>query len=165
MNKEEESSFEEVEDTSKETSEDEVTEESTVLLSEYEKIKDDYLRLAADFDNYKKRSEKERDNIGAASIAYFVNSLFPLIDNFEMALSQSEVSKEIETFSSLLSSVLEGLQVEEVGADGEIFDPSVHEAVEHSGEGDTQKIEVVLRKGYLFQGNLIRPAMVKVKSE
>ena len=165
MNKEEESSFEEVEDTSKETSEDEVTEESTVLLSEYEKIKDDYLRLAADFDNYKKRSEKERDNIGAASIAYFVNSLFPLIDNFEMALSQSEVSKEVETFSSLLSSVLEGLQVEEVGADGEIFDPSVHEAVEHSGEGDTQKIEVVLRKGYLFQGNLIRPAMVKVKSE
>ena len=165
MSKEEESSVEEVEDTSKETSEDEVTEESTVLLSEYEKIKDDYLRLAADFDNYKKRSEKERDNIGAASIAYFVNSLFPLIDNFEMALSQSEVSKEIETFSSLLSSVLEGLQVEEVGADGEIFDPSVHEAVEHSGEGDTQKIEVVLRKGYLFQGNLIRPAMVKVKSE
>ena len=166
MSKEEKSSVEDVEDTSKETSGvEEVTEESTVLLSEYEKIKDDYLRLAADFDNYKKRSEKERDNIGAASIAYFVNSLFPLIDNFEMALSQSEVSKEVETFSSLLSSVLEGLQVEEVGADGEIFDPSVHEAVEHSGEGDTQKIEVVLRKGYLFQGNLIRPAMVKVKSE
>ena len=166
MNKEEESSIEEVEDISKETSEiEEVIDESTVPLSDYEKIKDDYLRLAADFDNYRKRTEKEKDNISTASIAYFINSLFPLIDNFEMALSQSEVSKEVETFSSLLSSVLEGLQVEEVGADGEIFDPSVHEAVEHSGEGDTQKIEVVLRKGYLFQGNLIRPAMVKVKSE
>ena len=166
MNKEEESSIEEVEDISKETSEiEEVIDESTVPLSDYEKIKDDYLRLAADFDNYRKRTEKEKDNISTASIAYFINSLFPLIDNFEMAISQKEVSKEIETFSNLLSSVLEGLQVEEVGANGEIFDPSVHEAVEHSGEGDTQKIEVVLRKGYLFQGNLIRPAMLKVKSE
>ena len=159
MNKEEPST-DEVENDSVET-----VEESTVSLSEYEKIKDDYLRLAADFDNYKKRAEKEKENIGSASVAYFVNAIFPLIDNFEMAISQKEVSKEIETFSNLLSSVLEGLQVEEVGANGEIFDPSVHEAVEHSGEGDTQKIEVVLRKGYLFQGNLIRPAMVKVKSE
>ena len=166
MNKEEESSIDQVEDTSKESSKiEEVTDESMVPLSDYEKIKDDYLRLAADFDNYRKRTEKEKDNISTASIAYFINSLFPLIDNFEMAISQKEVSKEIETFSNLLSSVLEGLQIEEVGANGEIFDPSVHEAVEHSGEGDTQKIEVVLRKGYLFQGNLIRPAMVKVKSE
>ena len=166
MNKEEESSIEEVEDISKETSEiEEVIDEPTVPLSDYEKIKDDYLRLAADFDNYRKRTEKEKDNISTASIAYFINSLFPLIDNFEMAISQKEVSKEIETFSNLLSSVLEGLQIEEVGANGEIFDPSVHEAVEHSGEGNKKKIEVVLRKGYLFQGNLIRPAMVKVKSE
>ena len=45
------------------------------------------------------------------------------------------------------------------------FDPALHEAVEHTGEGNIQKIDVVLRKGYQFQGNLIRPAMVKVKSE
>ena len=104
-------------------------------------------------------------NIGAASVAYFINSLFPLIDNFEMAMSQEAVAKEVETFNNLLSSVLDSLNVEEVGAVGDNFDPTFHEAVEHSGEGDTQKIEVVLRKGYLFQGNLIRPAMVKVKSE
>jgi len=140
-------------------------EEDNISLSEYEKIKDDYLRLAADFDNFKKRTEKEKENMSTASVAYFVNSLFPLIDNFEMAMDQEEVSKEIETFNNLLKSVLEGLQVEEVGTVGENFDPSIHEAVEHSGEGDTQKIEIILRKGYLFQGNLIRPAMVKVKSE
>ena len=87
------------------------------------------------------------------------------VDNFEIALSQDEVNKEIETFSSLLTSLLESLQVEEVGSVGDDFDPNFHEAVEHSGEGDTQKVEAVLRKGYLFQGNLIRPAMVKVKSE
>ena len=150
---------------SEEINESKKIDEDNISLSEYEKIKDDYLRLAADFDNYKKRSEKEKESIGTASMAYFVESLFPLVDNFEIALSQDEVNKEIETFSSLLTSLLESLQVEEVGSVGDDFDPNIHEAVEHSGEGDTQKVEAVLRKGYLFQGNLIRPAMVKVKSE
>ena len=150
---------------SEEIDESKKIEEDNISLSEYEKIKDDYLRLAADFDNYKKRSEKEKESIGTASMAYFVESLFPLVDNFEIALSQDEVNKEIETFSGLLTSLLESLQVEEVGSVGDDFDPNIHEAVEHSGEGDTQKVEAVLRKGYLFQGNLIRPAMVKVKSE
>ena len=165
MSKEEESLIEEVDNTSDESSIEEVIEETSVSLSQYEKIKDDYLRLAAEFDNYKKRIEKEKESIGAASVAYFINSLFPLIDNFEMAMSQEEVSKELETFNNLLTTVLEGLQVEEIGTIGENFDPSIHEAVEHSGEGDNQIVETILRKGYLFQGNLIRPAMVKVKSE
>ena len=142
-----------------------IDEEDKIPLSEHEKIKDEYLRLAADFENYKKRSEKEKESIGTASMAYFVESLFPLVDNCEMALSQDEVSKEIETFSGLLTSVLESLQVQEVGSVGDDFDPKIHEAVEHAGEGDTQKVQAVLRKGYLFQGNLIRPAMVKVISE
>ena len=166
MNKEEESIVEEVDNTPDESSQlEDVIEETSVPLSQYEKIKDDHLRLAAEFDNFKKRTEKEKENMSTASIAYFVNSLFPLIDNFEMALNQEKVSKEVETFNNLLKSVLEGLQVEEIGTVGEDFDPSIHEAVEHSGEGETQKVEIILRKGYLFQGNLIRPAMVKVKSE
>ena len=164
MNKEE-SSDDLDNHSSEEINESKKIEEDNISLSEYGKIKDDYLRLAADFDNYKKRSEKEKESIGTASMAYFVESLFPLVDNFEIALSQDEVNKEIETFSSLLTSLLESLQVEEVGSVGDDFDPNIHEAVEHSGEGDTQKVEAVLRKGYLFQGNLIRPAMVKVKSE
>jgi len=101
MSKEEESLIEEVDNTSDESSvEEEVIEETPVPLSQYEKIKDDYLRLAAEFDNYKKRTEKEKESIGAASVAYFINSLFPLIDNFEMAMSQEEVSKELETFNN-----------------------------------------------------------------
>ena len=166
MSKEEESLIEEVDNTSEGSSEEEdVIEETSVPLSQYEKIKDDYLRLAAEFDNFKKRTEKEKESISSASIAYFVNSLFPLIDNFEMAMNQEEVSEELETFNNLLASVLEGLQVEKIGTIGENFDPSMHEAVEHSGEGETQVVETILRKGYLFQGKLIRPAMVKVKSE
>ena len=162
MNKEESTVDEFSEDSVEDNSE---SNESSVPLSQFEKIKDDYLRLAADFDNYKKRIEKEKESIGAASIAYFVNSLFPLIDNFEMAMTQENISKEVETFHNLMASVLESLQVTGIGEIGEDFDPSVHEAVDHTGEGESQKIEAVMRKGYLFQGNLIRPAMVKVKSE
>tara|TARA_B100000282_G_scaffold86611_1_gene60372 strand:- start:127 stop:627 length:501 start_codon:yes stop_codon:yes gene_type:complete len=166
MNKEEDSIVEEVDNTPDETSKlEDGVEESTVPLSQYEKIKDDHLRLAAEFDNFKKRTEKEKESIGTASISYFVNSLFPLIDNFEMAMNQGKVSKELETFKNLLDSVLASLQVEEVANVGENFDPSIHEAVEHTGEGETQKVDTVLRKGYLFKGSLIRPAMVKVKSE
>ena len=162
MNKEESTVDEFSEDSVEDNSE---SNESSVPLSQFEKIKDDYLRLAADFDNYKKRSEKEKESIGAASIAYFVSSLFPLIDNFEMAMTQEKIPKEVETFNNLLESVLESLQVTGVREIGEDFDPSVHEAVDHTGEGESQKIEAVMRKGYLFQGNLIRTAMVKVKSE
>ena len=144
---------------------EETIEDSTVPLSQYEKIKDDHLRLAADFDNYKKRVEKEKENLSSISLAYFVNALFPLIDNFEMAMTQDEISKEIETFNSLLQSILANLQLEQVGTIGEHFNPSIHEAVEHTGEGEVQIVDTVLRKGYMFQGNLIRPAMVKVKSE
>ena len=144
---------------------EETPEETSVPLSQYENIKDDHLRLAADFDHYKKRAEKEKENISSVTLAYFINALFPLIDNFEMAMSQDEISKETEAFNSLLQSILENLQLEEVGTVGESFDPSIHEAVEHTGEGDLQVVDAVLRKGYMFQGNLIRPSMVKVKSE
>ena len=140
MSNEEESLIEEVDNTSVESSEEEeVIEETSVPLSQYEKIKDDYLRLAAEFDNYKKRTEKEKESIGTASVAYFVNSLFPLIDNFEMAMSQEKVSKDLETFNNLLTSVLEGLQVEEIGTVGENFDPSIHEAVELQDVPEFQK--------------------------
>ena len=74
-----------------------------------------------------------------------------LIDNFEIALSQDNVNEEIKTLGNMLSTVLNSLQIEEIGAHGEDFDPNIHEAVEHSGNGDSQKVESVLRKGYLFK--------------
>ena len=144
---------------------EETPEEPSVPLSQYEKISLAHLRLAADLDNYKIRADKEKENISSVTLAYFINALLPLIDNFEMAMSQDEISKETEAFNSLLQSILENLQLEQVGTVGESFDPSIHEAVEHTGEGDLQVVDAVLRKGYMFQGNLIRPSMVKVKSE
>lgn len=140
-------------------------EESSVPLSQYEKIKDDYLRLAADFDNYKKRTDKEKENLATSSIAYLISGLFPLIDNFEMAMVQNNISEETKTLYTLLEKTLENLQVKSIGIVGESFDPSIHEAVENIGDGELQTVDTVLRKGYKFQSQLIRPAMVKVKSE
>ena len=137
----------------------------TVTLTEYEKIKDDYLRLAADFENFKKRNEKEKESASFNFIALFVNSLFPLIDNFEIAIKQENSAKEIESLYKILQEFMGNLNIVEVPGVGEEFDPNYHEAVEHSGDGDTQTIEEVLRKGYTLEDKLLRPAMVRVKSE
>ena len=140
-------------------------EANTVTLDEYEKIKDDYLRLAADFENFKKRIEKEKESASFNFVALFVNSLFPLIDNFEIAIKQDNNPKEIESLYKTLQDFMDNLNIVEVPGVGEAFDPNFHEAVEHSGDGDTQTIEEVLRKGYTLEDKLLRPAMVRVKSE
>ena len=140
-------------------------EPNTVTLDEYEKIKDDYLRLAADFENFKKRNEKEKESASFNFVALFVNSLFPLIDNFEIAIKQDNNPKEIESLYKTLQDFMDNLNIVEVPGVGEAFDPNFHEAVEHSGDGDTQTIEEVLRKGYTLEDKLLRPAMVRVKSE
>lgn len=140
-------------------------ETNIVTLDEYEKIKDDYLRLAADFENFKKRNEKEKESASFNFVALFVNSLFPLIDNFEIAIKQDNNPKEIESLYKTLQDFMDNLNIVEVPGVGEAFDPNFHEAVEHSGDGDTQTIEEVLRKGYTLEDKLLRPAMVRVKSE
>ena len=140
-------------------------ETNTVTLDEYEKIKDDYLRLAADFENFKKRNEKEKESASFNFVALFVNSLFPLIDNFEIAIKQDNNPKEIESLYKTLQDFMDNLNIVEVPGVGEAFDPNFHEAVEHSGDGDTQTIEEVLRNGYTLEDKLLRPAMVRVKSE
>ena len=140
-------------------------ETNTVTLDKYEKIKDDYLRLAADFENFKKRNEKEKESASFNFVALFVNSLFPLIDNFEIAIKQDNNPKEIESLYKTLQDFMDNLNIVEVPGVGEAFDPNFHEAVEHSGDGDTQTIEEVLRKGYTLEDKLLRPAMVRVKSE
>jgi molecular chaperone GrpE len=98
-------------------------------------------------------------------VALFVNSLFPLIDNFEIAIKQDNNPKEIESLYKTLQDFMGNLNIVEVPGVGELFDPNFHEAVEHSGDGDTQTIEEVLRKGYTLEDKLLRPAMVRVKSE
>ena len=135
---------------------------------EEEELNARYLRLAADFQNYKRRVEKEKGDIYAYANEKIVVELLDVIDNFERAL---EHGAENESFSEGMNmifkqfkGVLEKSGVEEMNALGEDFDPNFHHAVltENSVEYESGKVTQVLQKGYLLNKRVIRPAMVKV---
>lgn len=136
---------------------------------EEEELNSKYLRLAADFQNYKRRVEKEKSDIYAYANEKIVVELLDVIDNFERALDHSNASSEsfAEGMSMIFKQfkgVLEKSGVEEIISTGEQFDPNFHHAVltENSVEYESGKVTQVLQKGYLLNKKVIRPAMVKV---
>ena len=142
--------------------------EDKAASKDEEELNTRYLRLAADFQNYKKRVEKEKGDIYSYANEKIVVELLDVIDNFERAL---EHSGENESFSEGMNmifkqfkGVLEKSGVEEMNAIGEPFDPNFHHAVltENSVEHESGNVTQVLQKGYLLNKKVIRPAMVKV---
>jgi len=140
----------------------------TAGSKEDEELNAKYLRLAADFQNYKRRVEKERSDIYAYANEKLVVELLDVIDNFERAL---EHSGENESFAEGMNmifkqfkGVLEKSGVEEIIATGEPFDPNYHHAVltGSSAEHESGNVIQVLQKGYLLNKKVIRPSMVKV---
>ena len=96
----------------------------SIPLGQYEKIKDDYLRLAADFENFKKRTEKEKSMSTVTSLSIIISSLLPLIDNFEISMSQEDTPTEIEALYKMAQAFLDTFNVKEVPGIGESFDPN-----------------------------------------
>ncbi|MDF2655000.1 MAG: grpE [Bacillota bacterium] len=136
---------------------------------EDEELNTRYLRLAADFQNFRKRVEKEKSDIYAYANEKIVVDLLDVIDNFERALEHSEGSSDsfsegMNMIFKQFKGVLEKSGVEEMTPEGEPFDPNFHHAVimESSGEHESGNVTQVLQKGYLLNKKVIRPAMVKV---
>lgn len=128
-----------------------------------------YVRLMADFQNYKRRTEKEKSDIYAYANEKIVCELLDVIDNFERALAFGEGEGLVQGMNNtfkILKGVLEKSGLEEIGALGLEFDPTVHNAVmtEDSTEHDSNKVTAVLQKGYKLNGKTIRPSMVKVSN-
>ena len=133
-----------------------------------------YLRLAADFQNYKRRMEKERFERYSEGKKDFAADLLPVIDNFDRALKQDaetaqdeHVRAVIEGMAMILKQLEDTLAkngVSEIEALGADFDPNCHHAVvmEPSGEYESQKVSEVLQKGFRMGDKVIRPSMVKV---
>ena len=126
-----------------------------------------YLRLMADFQNYKKRVEKEKRDLYSYANEKLMNELLAVVDNFERALDHDadEGFKEgIEMIFKQLQDVLEKSGLAEIPALGEEFDPNVHSAVmtEETEEYESGKVSGVMQKGYTLNGKVIRPTMVKV---
>ena len=129
---------------------------------------DGYLRLAAEYDNFRKRSQKEKDELYTVIKAETVGKFLPVYDNLERALAQEtadEVYKKgVEMTMNQLVKVMEGLGVTSFGEIGEAFDPARHNAVMHveqEGLGENVIAEV-FQKGFLVGEKVIRFAMVKV---
>jgi molecular chaperone GrpE len=129
-----------------------------------------FLRLSADFTNFKKRSEKEKSDIYRNANEKLMIELLPVIDNFERAFSHSEGSSKeafIDGITMIFKSFVdvlgkEGLKA--IEAEGEAFDPNSHHAVisEASTDHESETVTAVLQKGYKLNDKVIRPAMVKV---
>ena len=135
---------------------------------EEEALNTKYLRLMADFQNYKRRTEKEKSDIYAFANEKIVSELLNVIDNFERALDAGDEGDSFVEGMNLifkqLQGVLEKAGVVEIEALGREFDPNFHHAVmtEDSEEYESGKITAVLQKGYLLNDKVIRPSMVKV---
>ncbi|HSI68249.1 MAG TPA: nucleotide exchange factor GrpE [Planococcus sp. (in: firmicutes)] len=154
-----------------EAEETEEVDEAEQLRKQLEEQENKYLRLLADYDNFKRRSIKEREAAEKFRSQSLLVDLLPVLDNFERALAIEAKGDEAASLmkgvqmvhSSLLDAVKrEGL--EEVKALGEAFDPHVHQAVMQEKDESAEPGTVLqeLQKGYTLKGRILRPAMVKV---
>jgi molecular chaperone GrpE len=139
--------------------------------AEAESYLDDLRRLQADFDNYRKRTLREQTARAASASQALVTRLLPVLDNFELAVSAAEQSRDfdrmlkgVEMVFGELRQALEGEGLVRIEAEGKPFDPERHEAVIAVEEEDTEPGTVVdiVRAGYELRGKVLRPAMVKV---
>jgi len=143
-------------------------------LATVQRERDDYydrwLRKSAEFDNYRKRIERERREQGDQAVTGLLEELLTVVDDFDRALTveagegASSYRKGVELIYAKLNDLLRKYNVrpfESIGAD---FDPNLHQAVTHEESGEHRDGEVIgeLRKGYMIGDRLLRPAMVKV---
>ena len=132
---------------------------------------DKYTRLFAEFDNYRKRTAKEREGIYSDAYADAIGEILPILDNFERALqykdSQAEnenMAKGLEMIQKSFEEALAKMGVSEIEAQGKPFDPELHNAVMHIDDdsyGENEVVEVFM-KGYIKGDRVIRHSMVKV---
>jgi molecular chaperone GrpE len=154
-----------------EAEEDAIAADLDKARAEAESYLDDLRRLQADFDNYRKRTLREQTARAASASQALVARLLPVLDNFELAVSSAELSRDfdrmlkgVEMVFGELREVLEAEGLVRIEAEGKPFDPERHEAVIAVDEEDTEPGMVVdiVRAGYELRGKVLRPAMVKV---
>ena len=129
---------------------------------------DSFLRLAADYDNFRKRTVKEKEQSYGNGKADAIAKLLPVYDNLERALSQetqdAAYKKGVEMTMTQLESILEAMGVEIFGQKGDVFDPNLHNAVMHTEEEGAPEntVTLVFQKGFKMGDKIIRFAMVQV---
>ncbi|MFR9302728.1 MAG: nucleotide exchange factor GrpE [Fenollaria massiliensis] len=151
-----------------ETQEKAEAEEQDGLASEIDDLQTKLVRLQADFQNYKKRVEKEKDDLVSIGVVSIANEILPVIDNFERALEHegdnASFKEGMELIYEGLKNALKAKGIVELKAIGEDFNPDFHQAVSmgHNDEYKENQVIEVLLKGYEYNGKVIRHAMVIV---
>jgi molecular chaperone GrpE len=141
------------------------------LRADLDKVKKDYLYLAADFDNFRKNAIKERSDLIKFGNERLIRELLNVVDNFERALESGadpqKFREGIELINTEMKSLLQRFGVAEVPAQGEVFDPTAHEALSSEPTSDMLpgRILRVFKKAYKLHDRLIRPAQVVVSSK
>jgi molecular chaperone GrpE len=131
-------------------------------------FRDRYLRTLADFENFRKRSEREKQDYFKYAMAGVIKDLLPVLDNFDRALEHAEEGDDFHRGVSLiykqLFDVLRRHGVRVIDEAGVRFDPNIHEGVvtEENADVPSHTVVAVLQKGYFLHDRLLRPAMVKV---
>ncbi|MBO4534313.1 MAG: nucleotide exchange factor GrpE [Clostridia bacterium] len=149
------------------TREEELAAQLEALKAESTKQKEVYLRMLAEYDNFRKRTASESDKARVSGIATALTALLPAIDSVNRAIEMLKEDEKalagIQQIKRQFEQALTSLGVEEIKALGEEFDPEVHNAVMQEEDADNAgKVIQVLQAGYRFKQYVIRPAMVKV---
>jgi molecular chaperone GrpE len=138
------------------------------LKAERDELKELLLRRQAEFDNFRKRTEKERSEFAQYAGMELVRELLPIIDDFDRAMKvdggSSEYTKGIEMIYSRMFDALKKVGLEPIDTAGKEFDPHLHQAVERVETKDSPEGTILgeFQRGYNFKGKLLRPSMVKV---
>lgn len=141
--------------------------ELEALTEKNKELNDKYLRLVAEYDNFRKRSQKERDEIFPSATVSAIAKFLPVLDNFERAAAypheDDDFGKGFDMIFSSFKEVLASMGVEEIGEVGESFDPALHHAVMHVEDESFGEnvVSQVLQKGYKLGDRIIRYAMVQ----
>ncbi len=123
----------------------------------------DLQRVQADFANYRKRALRDQELAAERAKAVVIVGLLPVLDDLDRARSHGDLeSGPLRSVADKLAAALSGLGLTEFGAEGEEFDPALHEAVQHEGDGSNPVIGHVMRKGYRFGEQILRHALVGV---
>lgn len=127
----------------------------------------DLQRVQADFANYRKRALRDQETATERAKAVVLSQLLPVLDDLDRARSHGDLEAgPLKSVADKLEAALSGLGLTEFGAEGEQFDPSLHEAVQHEGDGSAGSSELVIghvmRKGYRFGDQVLRHALVGV---
>ncbi|MDI2032322.1 nucleotide exchange factor GrpE [Saccharopolyspora sp. TS4A08] len=138
--------------------------ESGGLQKQVDELTADLKRVTAEYANYRKRVERDRESVIAAAKASVAGDLLTVLDDLERAEAHGDLNGAFKSVADKLVGALNSAGLEAFGAEGDEFDPSVHEAVQHttSSEVSGPTVTTVMRRGYRFGERVLRPAMVAV---